>query len=87
MGQHCFNTEHLKEARPSRKICGQRRGAPSRLSQSSVNCSKSVAGLTTEANETPVNPTDLMFAIAPFQYAGFLFSMFHYDDLVLFVDA
>lgn len=67
-----------EETRPSRKIGGQRRGASSRLSQSSVSCSKLVAGPTAEA-ETP---------IAPIQYAcGFLFSMFRYDDLALFVDA
>jgi hypothetical protein len=53
-----------------------------------VSWSNLVAGLTAEANETPVIPVDLMLAIAPIQYAGgFLFSMFHYDDLALFVDA
>jgi hypothetical protein len=47
-----------------------------------------VAGLTVEAYRTPVIPVDLMLVIAPIQYAGgFLFSMFHYDDLALFVDA
>jgi hypothetical protein len=47
-----------------------------------------VAGLIAEADETPVIPVDLMLAIAPIQYVGgFLFSMFHYDDLALFVDA
>jgi hypothetical protein len=47
-----------------------------------------VAGLTAEADETPVFPVDLMLAIAPSQYAGgFLFSMFRYDDSALFVDA
>ena len=40
-----------------------------------------------EANGTLVNPVDLMLATAPIQYVGFLFSMFHYDDSVLFVDA
>ena len=53
-----------------------------------MSCSNLVAGLTAEANETPVIPVDLVLAIAPVQYAGgFLFSMFHYDDLALFVDA
>jgi hypothetical protein len=53
-----------------------------------VSWSNLVAGLTAEANEIPVIPVDLMLAIAPIQYAdGFLFSMFHYDDLALFVDA
>jgi hypothetical protein len=53
-----------------------------------VSWSNLVAGLTAEANEIPVIPVDLMLAIALIQYAdGFLFSMFHYDDLALFVDA
>ena len=76
-----------EETRPSRKIGGQRRGASSRLSQSSVSWSNLVAGPTAEA-ETPVIPADLVLVIAPIQYAcGFLFSTFHYDDLALFVDA
>jgi hypothetical protein len=88
MGQHCFSAEHPEEVRPSRKIWGQRRGASSRLSQSSVSCSNLVAGLTVEAYRTPVIPVDLMLVIAPIQYAGgFLFSMFHYDDLARFVGA
>jgi len=66
----------------------QRRGASSRLSQSSVSWSNLVAGPTAEADETPVILVDLVLAIAPIQYAcGFLFSMFRYDDLALFVDA
>jgi hypothetical protein len=48
-----------------------------------VSCSKLVAGLTAEADEP-----GLVLVTAPIQYAGgFLFSMFHYDDLALFVDA
>jgi hypothetical protein len=46
-----------------------------------------VAGLTAGIGEDPVIPANLMLAIGPVQYAGFLFLMLHYDDLALFVDA
>ena len=52
-----------------------------------MNCSNLVAGLTAEASEDPVILVDLMLAIGPIQYAGFLFSIFHYDDWALFEDA
>jgi hypothetical protein len=52
-----------------------------------VNCSNLVAGPIAEVGDDPVIPVDLMLAIGLVQYAGFPFSMLHYDDLVLFVDA
>ena len=40
-----------------------------------------------EVGKDPVILANLMLAIGRVRYAGFLFSILHYDDLALFVDA